>query len=223
MKEHFRNERHKELYRKFEKLRQNYIMVLGGASEEDAENFSFEGYRETLNKKGSQYTKEDSKNLELGLKGMKGRTLYDKLDYDKKPLYCRVLDNIQAHDTLPLTSSEEDPVYNALLGLSERIERIHSEEFKDTEDIDPEGYSVHLMRRQEFVGEIISFFNRRGPGVQEKTNCWGGATNIDELRYNFLLEYLVKADSEDRKSFEREFIESIPMFNHMGFYFWPEK
>jgi len=37
----FRNERHKELYEKFDRKRQEYFMVLGGATKEDAKIHEF--------------------------------------------------------------------------------------------------------------------------------------------------------------------------------------
>lgn len=230
MKEHFFNEKHKNLYKKFLDKKQKYLMILGGASEEDANNFSIEEYKQVVKKTVLEMTKRDSKLSELALNGMEGSSVYDKIPFDKRLLYCRVLDNIHSKSYNFKNSPKGDPVYDALINLYKRIEKIHEEQFEpflnhknkkdDLEEAENAGkYDLEFDSKKSFIKELIYSFEKRGP-VNGK---WEKDSNISEERYNFLLKNLVNSTQEEREKFEKEFVGSVPMFAHEGFYFWPDE
>jgi hypothetical protein len=234
MDKRFFSERHKELYEKFDKLGDESVMVLGGASEEDARNFSLESYSATLNKNYGEYNGNDSKNIRLATKGLKGSRLYDKLDYNDKPFYCRVMDNCRNHK-MPDKRPFEDPVYKALVDLEDNLSFIHDRVFEsypddgtidkeEREHLDAGSHGMHYGSRESFIRELINYFDTRGRSKGSSSrDKWGNATRVDESRYNLLLELLVESDSESRKEFEDSFVGAIPMFDYEGFYFWPEE
>lgn len=230
MSETFRNKRHEELCNKFSKKQEEFIMVLGGAKEEDARNFSMESYGETLKKKVPEYSPRDSLNLHLVWSYMQGKIIYNKLS-SGKPVYCKVLDNIDSPDKIPKKSAKGDPVYDALINLYPRIEEIHEEQFKPF-NYSPDRdnalqrhensgkYELELESKKTFINEIINYFDNRG---SNKGNTFEKDTSINEDRYAFLREFLVDSDLETKIRFEKELISNIPMYAHEGFYFWPKE
>lgn len=237
MKKDFSSERHKELFEKFEENKREYIMILGGASEEKAKQFDRDYYKISIKKKIKDYNEKDELHQELILQYMEGENIYQKIDYNKRPIYCRVIDNIINTNLPSKRAHEDDDVYCALFDLSNRIEGIFRKQFKPYSDFskkkkdketrmieDTEKYEMELNSKRGFIDELLDFFIQRGKGKHtHNITDWGKSTFMTPLRYNFLLENLVKSPIKERRNFEREFIKEIPTFAHEGFYFWPEE
>jgi len=108
------DEKYNKFLKKFERKKIKYLMVLGGSLSEDAKNFDESSYLETIKKKVPEYNEIDSKNNELVSAFIEGDFIYGEMRYSIKPLFCRILENIQDKSRSNLVNISSDLVYHFL-------------------------------------------------------------------------------------------------------------
>lgn len=152
------SKRKDDLIRKFEEKKRVYLMVLGGANEEDALNFDLSKYVAVIRKKHSEFSEEDKKYFNLGYSYMQGDLKVKNLPKNEIPLYFNVLENIRDLSRANLGDISNDPIYNVLKSINLKIAEITQKEF---DGFDEETISYYVNQKQEFVRTLVKFMETR--------------------------------------------------------------
>ncbi|MCR4327694.1 MAG: hypothetical protein NUV46_03885 [Nanoarchaeota archaeon] len=162
------SKRKDDLIRKFEEKKRVYLMVLGGATEEDALNFDIIKYAGAIRKKHSELTQEDKKLMDLGFSFVEGNLKIKDLPKDKVPHYFNVLKNVRDTSRANLANISNDPVYSVLKNLNNKIAIQLSETRRKSlgeeiheEDLEEEHILYQIGQKQEFVRTLVNFMETR--------------------------------------------------------------